>query len=471
MEFHRVFCGQDFMCWPKENAKQRRERKYRSLLRKQAGHTDKCTASINHESGFGNMDEKWNKVSTSIAECLDRLCACLQRNEKLLGLLQELMNDKFMAEHQSDLDTSPQEACPCQFIDENSSLNEGSACQPLYQVLADKGNAQEPETAKLGFGRAIEIDEGGVFPQVPEERAEHPLAEGRGVKNQFEALEPTIAKCRFDQEIETEESIVLLHHPEERAGLQLKAHVEEGLAAFMESFPKNQEAPGNFISQITDYDGAYDRHCASCQGFLRRGHVCVSTIAYCMTCAVQVFRYFDPAINATCPYCLAVGRKVPHWCACVGQDIFEKALIPSTTGVARALANGGPDFNCFLHEKFGLGTLLGPAANLDRPYRYRVQFTCIPFEIEIAEDELAGKMLRIHTREHLVDVIIEYHWRPREHDLLFDAHPERGKTCELCGATAGRGCPRLSCTVCDYHLCQHCRIPQAAHWHLERNEV
>ena len=261
-----------------------------------------------------------------------------------------------------------------------------------------------------------------------------------------------------------------LHLLEERVGLQLTAHEEEGLAALEEPFVKNREA-GNVTLRMQDHDGAYDRHCANCQCILPRSHLCVSIVALCRTCAVQAFRDFDPVINGTCPYCLAVGRKVSHICACVGHEIFEKAHSVSYTGNAWALANGVHGANLFLHESIGLGAFLGPSANLARPYRYRVQFACIPFEIEVAEEELAEKMLRIPTREHLVDVIVEYHWCPREHDLMFEAHPEHGKTCELCGATAGRGCPRLSCNICDYHLCQHCRIPQAARWHKGRNEV
>ena len=54
---------------------------------------------------------------------------------------------------------------------------------------------------------------------------------------------------------------------------------------------------------------------------------------------------------------------------------------------------------------------------------------------------------------------------------MFENHPERGKICELCGGFSGSGCPRLSCNVCDYHLCQHCRIPGGAFRHKEIHEV
>jgi hypothetical protein len=96
-------------CWLKENAKeiakQRRERTCRSILRKQARHTDHTD-----QRGIGNLETSKKKCDTSMLECLERLLVCLQRNEKFFGLMQELIHDNFEADHHSDLDTLSQEA-------------------------------------------------------------------------------------------------------------------------------------------------------------------------------------------------------------------------------------------------------------------------------------------------------------------------------------------------------------------------
>jgi hypothetical protein len=92
--------------------------------------------------------------------------------------------------------------------------------------------------------------------------------------------------------------------PEKQVGSQLATHVGEGLPVCERSLEARHA-----ILEIEDHDGAYDRHCASCQCVLHRGHLCNSTVVFCLTCAVHGSRNFDPAISATCPYCLAVGRK------------------------------------------------------------------------------------------------------------------------------------------------------------------
>ena len=169
-------------CWPKENAKQRRERKYRSILRKQAGDTDPYVTSKTYEHGFGNWDKNKKKCGASIGECLERLLACLQQNEKLVCLMQELITGNFKDGHHSDLDTSVREACPCQFDEE------------------------------------VEVDEGSVLPQVPEERVGYLLVEGPEGEKQFGALEPESAKCGFDQEVEIDESNVFFASPGREGG-------------------------------------------------------------------------------------------------------------------------------------------------------------------------------------------------------------------------------------------------------------
>ena len=97
---------------------------------------------------------------------------CLQQNEKLVCLTQELITGNFKGGHHSDLDTSVREACPSQFDEE------------------------------------VEVDEGSVLPQVPEKRVGYLLVEGPEGEKQFGALESESAKCGFDQEVEIDESNV-----------------------------------------------------------------------------------------------------------------------------------------------------------------------------------------------------------------------------------------------------------------------
>jgi hypothetical protein len=122
-----------------------------------------------------------------------------------------------------------------------------------------------------------------------------------------------------------------------------------------------------------------------------------------------------------------------------------------------------------LHFRYGLRealtSLLGPgeAAQFscsDRvSSRYSVKFAGIPFAVEMPESDVYRDMRHIDTREELVDAIAEFHWCPNEHDLMYDGAAEDIKVCSACGGEGGRGLARLSCKVCDFHLCRSCRIP------------
>ena len=115
---------------------------------------------------LGNREKNEQKDGTSMADCLVRLRACLQRNEELVCLLQNLINDK--VDQHPDL-----EAGLCQSEGDNFTRNEGSACQPLDQLLAEVEDACEPSgsydsvVAKSVCGHGTNVDESSVFPQVP----------------------------------------------------------------------------------------------------------------------------------------------------------------------------------------------------------------------------------------------------------------------------------------------------------------
>ena len=92
--------------------------------------------------------------------------------------------------------------------------------------------------------------------------------------------------------------------------------------------------------------------------------------------------------------------------------------------------------------------------------RCYLKFVAIPFAVEMPDWEVYQDMRQIDTREELIDAIAEYHWCPKEHDLIYDGAAEDARDCNACGREAGRGFGRLCCKVCAFHLCGACRMPQ-----------
>ena len=142
-------------------------------------------------------------------------------------------------------------------------------------------------------------------------------------------------------------------------------------------------------------------------------------------------------------------------------DLVRSDLLSETDGI---------DAKQLIHFRYGLceafipipghGKAAQPSSTERVSSRYYVKFVGTPFAVEMPDWEVYQDMRQIDTREERIDAIAEYHWCPKEHDLIYDGAAEDARDCSACGREAGRGFGRLCCKACAFHLCGACRIPQ-----------